>query len=120
MKMPGIPSTERIPWSQPPRKKSALRADLRIILLYSASEKRAKPLAEYSTLYPETSSDSASGRSNGCRFVSARDAIKKIILIGSSGPTSQTVFVCTSPLVDRFAVPAIRITEIRVDPRPTS
>ena len=36
--------------SHPPRKKIALSADMRIILLYSARKNRAKPLAEYSTL----------------------------------------------------------------------
>jgi hypothetical protein len=36
--------------SHPPKKNRALRPDLRIILLYSARKKRAKPIAEYSTL----------------------------------------------------------------------
>jgi hypothetical protein len=35
---------------QPPRKRRAESADLRIILADSARKKRAKPLAEYSTL----------------------------------------------------------------------
>ena len=35
---------------QPTSKKRALRLDIRIILLYSARKKRAKPIAEYSTL----------------------------------------------------------------------
>jgi len=34
-------------------------------------------MAEYSTLYPETSSASASGKSKGCLFVSAKQDIKK-------------------------------------------
>ena len=75
--------------SHPPRKNSALRPDIRIILLYSARKNSAKPIAEYSTLYPDTSSASASGRSKGCRFVSARDVTKKIRKIGNSGNTSQ-------------------------------
>ncbi len=78
----------RIP-CQPPRKNRALSPDLRMILLYSARKNRANPLAEYSTLYPETSSASASGRSNGCRFVSASVVIKKITKIGNSGEISQ-------------------------------
>ena len=45
---------------------------------------------------------------------------KKIIQIGSSGPTSHTVLLCTSTLVEKLAVPAIRISEISVEPRPTS
>ena len=77
---------------QPPRKKRALRLDIRIILLYSARKKRANPIAEYSTLYPDTSSASASGRSKGCRFVSASVVTKKMIKIGNSGATSQKFF----------------------------
>jgi hypothetical protein len=76
--------------SHPPRKNRALSPDIRMILLYSARKKRANPLAEYSTLYPETSSASASGRSKGCRFVSASVVTKKIRKIGNSGNTSQT------------------------------
>lgn len=77
--------------SQPPRKNSALSPDIRIILLYSARKNRANPIAEYSTLYPDTSSASASGRSKGCRFVSASVVTKKIRKIGNSGKTSQTL-----------------------------
>jgi len=72
--------------SQPPRK---ISPDIRIMLLYSARKNRANPIAEYSTLYPETSSASASGRSKGCRFVSASVVTKKIRKIGKSGNTSQ-------------------------------
>jgi len=35
--------------------------DINIILLYSAKKKNVKPIEEYSTLYPDTNSDSASG-----------------------------------------------------------
>jgi hypothetical protein len=119
MKMPGIPSTERIPWSQPPRKKSALRADLRIILLYSARKNSAKPIAEYSTLYPDTSSASASGRSKGCRFVSASVVTKKIRKIGNSGKTSQTLF-WVETRVEKFRDPANSRIDTRVEPSATS
>jgi hypothetical protein len=105
---------------QPPRKNRALSDDLRIILLYSARKNSANPIAEYSTLYPETSSASASGRSNGCRFVSAREVIKKIIIIGKRGAASQIVLICISTIVEKLTVPATRISEIRVEPRATS
>jgi len=36
--------------SHPPRKNSALSADIRIILPYSARKNSANPIAEYSTL----------------------------------------------------------------------
>lgn len=55
----------------PPRKIITLRRFINIMLEYSAIKKRAKGPPAYSTLYPETSSDSPSVRSNGARFVSA-------------------------------------------------
>jgi len=89
------------------------------MLLYSARKKRAKPIAEYSTLYPETSSASASGRSNGWRLVSARVVTKKIIKIGSSGAASQKFF-CPSTRVEKFRVPVKSRSDTRVAPRDTS
>ena len=41
------------------------------MLMYSAIWKRPQRMPEYSVWYPATSSCSASGRSNGARFVSA-------------------------------------------------
>jgi len=53
-----------------------------IILLYSPRKNKAKGNDEYSTLNPETSSDSPSVKSNGALLVSATKVIKKIIKIG--------------------------------------
>src|SRR4051794_9618763 len=56
------------------------------ILQYSAVKKAANPRLEYSVWKPATSSFSASGRSNGTRFVSANEAIrntKKLTICGS-------------------------------------
>ena len=52
------------------------------ILLYSARKKEAKRRDEYSTLKPETSSASASGRSKGVLLVSASATITKITANG--------------------------------------
>jgi hypothetical protein len=49
-------------------------------------------MAEYSTLYPETNSASASGRSKGWRFVSANALIKNKIKTGNNGPHNQIFF----------------------------
>lgn len=49
----------------PPKNKSAVTKDIKIILPYSAKKKSANPIAEYSTLYPDTNSASASGKSKG-------------------------------------------------------
>lgn len=51
--------------NHPPQNKITVNEHIKIILLYSAKKNNAKLIAEYSTLYPETSSASASGKSNG-------------------------------------------------------
>lgn len=58
------------------------RAFIIIIFMYSAIKNKAKGPAAYSTLNPETSSDSPSVKSNGARFVSARVEINHIIASG--------------------------------------
>lgn len=65
--------------SHPPQKRITLVLLIISILAYSPKEKRAKLIPEYSTLYPETNSASASGKSKGCLLVSAKEQIKKII-----------------------------------------
>jgi len=56
----------------PPKNRVTENRFIIIILAYSAIKNRANGPPAYSTLYPETSSDSPSVKSNGARFVSAR------------------------------------------------
>jgi hypothetical protein len=49
------------------------------MLEYSAIKNNEKLTAEYSVLYPDTNSASASGKSNGALFVSAIIVIRNII-----------------------------------------
>jgi len=49
------------------------------MLAYSAKKIKANPPPPYSTLNPETSSDSPSGKSKGVRFVSAKQEINQTI-----------------------------------------
>lgn len=53
------------------RNRMAVSVFISIMLAYSARKNKANGPAAYSTLNPETSSDSPSVRSNGARFVSA-------------------------------------------------
>lgn len=69
----------------PPKKSRALINFIIIIFAYSPIKKRAKGAPAYSTLYPETNSDSPSVKSKGARFVSARVEIYHIIDKGRSG-----------------------------------
>jgi hypothetical protein len=55
------------------------------MLLYSAKKKKVNVIAEYSTLNPETNSDSASGKSKGTLLVSAKIQIKNKINEGNKG-----------------------------------
>lgn len=52
------------------------------ILAYSAKNKRANLKPPYSTLKPDTSSDSPSAKSKGARLVSAIEANKKTTATG--------------------------------------
>src|SRR6185369_17809716 len=64
---------------QPPRKRVVVTAQTVTMLAYSAMKNIAYFMLEYSVQNPETSSVSASGRSNGVRLISASEQIKKII-----------------------------------------
>jgi hypothetical protein len=48
------------------------------MLVYSAKKIKASPPPPYSTLNPETSSDSPSAKSKGVRLVSAKQEINQI------------------------------------------
>jgi hypothetical protein len=74
---------------QPPINKITVKALIKIILLYSARKNKAKPILAYSTLYPLTNSLSASGKSNGALFVSARMLIKNKMNNGNIGNTKN-------------------------------
>src|SRR5215510_15093230 len=62
---------------QPPKKRIVHSADTVIMLVYSAMKNMANLKLEYSVWKPATSSDSASGKSNGTRLVSAMAAVRK-------------------------------------------
>src|SRR5664279_2945224 len=55
---------------QPPKKSVVASAETVTMLMYSARKNIANLKDEYSVWKPPTSSDSASGRSNGARLVS--------------------------------------------------
>ena len=64
------------------RNRTVVSVFISIMLAYSAKKNMANGPAAYSTLNPETSSDSPSGRSNGARLVSARVEMYHIIARG--------------------------------------
>src|SRR5207249_10343331 len=60
--------------SHPPRKSVVITVAMVAIDMYSAMKKSANFMDEYSVWYPATSSASASAKSKGRRFVSAKAA----------------------------------------------
>jgi len=102
-----------------PRNRMVERVFIRRMLAYSARKKRANGPPAYSTLKPETSSDSPSVRSKGARLVSARVEIYHIAAKGQAGIASQTVSWAELK-VCREKPPTKIITERRISPRLTS
>ena len=96
-----------------------VRAFIIIMLVYSAMKNRANGPAAYSTLKPDTSSDSPSVRSKGARFVSASVEINHIIARGHDGRMSQE---CSwaKIRVGRVNDPLIMIMDRRMIARVTS
>src|SRR5882762_3891003 len=91
---------------------------------YSPSMKSMYGVEPYSTAKPATSSDSASTRSNGGRFVSASAETKKITNIGNSQSQYQLNMPhlpsCASTIALRFSEPAHRSTVMMTKPMETS
>jgi len=102
-----------------PRNRVAEREFIRRILAYSARKNRAKGPAAYSTLKPETSSDSPSVRSKGARLVSARVEMYHIAARGHAGRISQ-MLSWTTLKVWRVKPPVKIIMLRRIRPKLTS
>ena len=76
--------------NQQPKNIITVKTLINIIEPYSARKNNAKPILAYSTLKPETSSDSASGKSNGALLVSAKIETKNIKNKGRKGIRKNT------------------------------
>lgn len=89
------------------------------MLAYSAKKNKANGPPAYSTLNPETSSDSPSVRSKGARLVSARVEMYHIAAKGQAGATSQMLSWAVLK-VCRVKPPVRIIVFRRIRPRLTS
>jgi hypothetical protein len=78
--------------NQPPKNNNTVNKLINIIFAYSAIKNNAKVIPEYSTLNPETNSDSPSVRSKGALLVSARADTKNIMKAGNNGIINQQSF----------------------------
>jgi hypothetical protein len=106
--------------NQPPKNNIVIVVDINNLLLYSPKKNIAKIIEKYSTLQSATNSASASGKSNGARFVSANIDIKKIIAQGNKGKTNQHVIFCILTISYKFNEPASKITGRITKPIETS
>jgi hypothetical protein len=88
--------------NHPPKNNKIFKVDIKIIFEYSPKKNRANNIPEYSILYPATISASASGKSKGARFVSAKDDIKKIMARGKNGIINHIVFSCVKTISKKF------------------
>src|SRR6266508_1032862 len=66
--------------SHPPKKSVTTSAAIVVMAMYSDMKNMANFIDEYSVWYPATSSASASAKSKGSRFVSAKAATMKTII----------------------------------------
>ena len=102
-----------------PRKRMAVIAFITMMLAYSARKNIAKGPAAYSTLNPETSSDSPSVKSNGARFVSASVEIYHIMVRGHVVIINH-IFSCVINMFFKVKEPLISIIERRIIANVTS
>merc|ERR1712146_282512 len=105
--------------NQPAKNRILVKLLIMIIFPYSPKKNKAKPNAEYSTLYPDTNSASASGRSKGALFVSAKAEIKNMKNKGYKG-IMYHISYWDKTISDRFREPAHKITQIMIKPIETS
>src|SRR3954464_6963811 len=113
--------------SQPPRNRMLIKPQSMMMFIYSARKNIRNGVEEYSTKKPATNSDSASNRSKGGRWVSAREETKKITSMGKSSEKAfqcrkakMPVEACAVTMVDRFNDPANNSTVIITKPMETS
>lgn len=86
---------------------------------YSARKNKANGPPAYSTLKPETSSDSPSVKSNGARLVSASVEVYHIMARGQPGKINQ-IISCVKLNVWRVKPPVIITMDNKIRPRVTS
>ena len=102
--------------SQPPKNSVVTMAHTVTTLAYSAMKKNENFIALYSVWYPAISSDSASGRSNGSRLVSAKPEIRKMKNERKSGSTYQSPTCCSWMIAAKLTLPARSSTGIEAQP----
>jgi len=112
-------SSGRVGMWEAPRNRVAESVFINKMLAYSARKNRAKGPPAYSTLKPETSSDSPSVRSKGARLVSAKVEMYHIAASGQAGKINQVLSWATLKVCN-VKPPVKRMAQRRISPRLTS
>ena len=105
--------------NQPPKNRRTNKLDINKILLYSAKKNNVNPILAYSTWYPETNSDSASGKSKGTLFVSAKIEIKNNKLQPHKGIILK-IALWLKTIAVKFKDPENNKTGIKIKPNEIS
>src|SRR6185437_519505 len=113
--------------SQPPRNSTLIKPHSMMTFIYSPKKNKRNGAEEYSTKNPATSSDSASKRSKGGRWVSANEETKKITSMGKRmekkfqcAKANTPVVCCASTMRERLSEPANKRTVMITKPIETS
>ena len=106
--------------SQPPRNRTDITAQSRMMFTYSPRKYSRNGVEEYSTMKPATSSDSASSMSKGARWVSASADTKKITNIGNRMVKANQPCSWARTMAERFSEPANSSTVMMTKPMETS
>lgn len=91
-----------------------------MMLAYSAKNSKAKDMEEYSTLYPDTNSDSPSVKSNGALFVSATSETINIIEQGNKANVRKELLLWNQDILLSSNEPTHITTESNISPIQTS
>jgi hypothetical protein len=83
---------KKIEFKSQPKNKTLQRRLIKIMFIYSDKKIKANPPLLYSTLKPETNSDSPSAKSKGERLVSARQEANQQINKGKVNTINQIYF----------------------------
>src|SRR5262245_53466465 len=107
--------------SHPPKNSVVTTDETTIMFAYSARKNSAKRIPLYSVWKPPVSSCSASGRSKGARFVSARPPINTMTnAIGCANTYQRCWLYCALTMPTMLSDPAIMITLTSVSVTATS
>src|SRR5256885_7715362 len=100
----------------PPKNSAATIEHTTVTSPYSATKNKPQRMPEYSVRNPATSSDSASGRSNGTRLVSASPAMKYVV--NASGTTRKLMrnpaWLSTIRVIDSEPTTSTTVTSDRI------